>query len=180
MDRAATVGFPGPPPGVVIPIANTLPSLLYTTQLTVVRDSVDYTFDGFPQTLQVVAEAKVLANLSTSDLSFLSNGVCAPIFQVLVLNNLQLTSLSGLVAYFYISFPQLIVSGNPLLLQPGLQPLGPALQCNGPTSPLTLDNVEVEHSDCPNNVNNPLGTVDQVCAYLYDQCGIPSKRSSTP
>lgn len=183
MERADEVSFPAPPPGVAILVANTLPYLLYTRALTVgplTGQPLDYNFDGFPQTLRVVADSMNLNDLSTSNLSFISNVVCAPQVQVTILDNLQLTSLQGLVAYFYDAAQNLLVSGNFDLLQAGLQPLGPALQCNGPTSPLTINSISVEHSDCPNNVNNPLSTVNQVCAYLNDQCEIPSKRSSAP
>lgn len=162
---------PPPPAGAVIPVSNTLPSLKNAQSLVAgFYNRFDYEFDGFPKTIQVVRDGMTLRNLSTSDLSFLSNLVCAPKL-TRISDNAHLTFLSGLRAYF--SFPTvktLDVGGNPQLLRSGYQPLGPVLQCDGASSSLTLQSFSAEVNDCLGSNPNPITSINGFCSYLVNPC----------
>lgn len=173
-EQAAWASYPAPPPGTVVPLANTLPSLLDTYALTVGLNSgpLEYQFDGFPKTVRYVVDAITLTQLASTDLAFLSNLLCAPNGATTIANNSKLASLAGLKAKFSkfsTSDQQLTMSNNPELFQPGFQQLGSALRCNGTTSRLTLSQVFVAPADCPNN-GNALSTVADVCSYLVNGC----------
>lgn len=98
------------------------------------QTGLDYMFNGFPRTVQGVQDTITLKTLSTSNLSFLSNVVCAPAVITTIYNNPSLASLSGMIAHFYDPSQGLQVLGNPLE-HLGCQALGPMLQCSGATSP---------------------------------------------
>lgn len=175
MERADWVGFSPPPADTLIFVSDTLPSLLYTSDLTVAAQSpgpIDYTFDGFPNALKVVQNSMTLSQLGATDLTFLSNLVCAPAGTTTISNNPSLAYLSGLIAYFYDVGQGLTMASNPLLTQFGLQPLGFALQCDGASwssSPLTLSTFSVEiNNKCSGSYTNPLTSVNELCGYLVD------------
>lgn len=171
---AFLIGLPSPPTGAVIPVSNTLPSLKFvkaaaSAWLTLENSKVE--FDGFPKTLQLVRDFMSLSRLSTTNLSFLSNLVCAPTGFTEITDNTHLTSLSGLQAYFRSSqsFQRMTFSNNPLLLRRGYQPLSSVLQCNGATSPVSFP-FSASINDCLGGNPNPLTSVTEFCSYLVNDC----------
>lgn len=190
-EQAAWSGYSAPPPGAVVPFVHALPSLYFTTELTVGAKSgpLDYQFDGFPKTLKSVIYSITLTQLGATNLEFMSMLLCAPFMSITITDNPQLSSLAGPPAIFYSAGQDLISSNNPNLLRPGFQPLGSPPQCNigpaspltliknikdikdinGPASPLTPLKISVAPLDCPNN-GSPLSSVDEVCSYLSNGC----------
>jgi hypothetical protein len=174
MEPASILGSPPPPSGTVINIADTLPNLLYATAGGLLvsaqaQTPLDYSFNGFPKTVTYARDNILISNVTASDLSFLSNVVCAPVI-FNITDNSQLTSLSGLNVWPWDGGPlqNITMLNNPLLLQPGFQPLGPLLQCESGSSPQKLAQVLVTPASC----NQTLTTVNAVCAYINNgTCG---------
>lgn len=164
---------PPPPAGTVIPLTNTLPLLTITDSLWVGQQngSLDYLINGFPQNVAVVSNNLFLSQLSSTDLSFLLHVACVPDTQVSISQNLQLASLAGCNALFVNYGPELnqvlSIVNNPALGQAGLQPLGPALQCdNGvsPVQPFTFTSV------VPGDCSVSLASFNSICEYLKTGC----------
>eukprot|EP00884_Botryococcus_braunii_P023498 jgi/Botrbrau1/9832/Bobra.0313s0011.2 len=164
-----------PPPGTVINLADTLPNLLYATGrglLTsyIIRTPLGYSFNGFPKNVEYAKDYIVLSDLSTSDLSFLSNVVCAPtILHIGEYQNSQLTSLSGLNFWPAGDLKFLFMTDNPLLLQQGFQPLGAMLECRAGSSPQSEPQViHVTVVECPYKL---LGNLNELCRYInFGKC----------
>eukprot|EP00884_Botryococcus_braunii_P014746 jgi/Botrbrau1/23272/Bobra.0102s0015.1 len=165
--------LPSPPAGTVINIADTLPNLLYATAGGLAVSAfgnapLSYSFNGFPRSIVYARDNILVSDVSTSDLSFLSNVVCAPATLTIgQFGNSQLTSLSGLNVWPEGLLQKVGVLNNPLLLQQGFEPLGALLQCEAGTSPQTISMVGVNPVEC----NQLLSDLTQLCSYInYGLC----------
>eukprot|EP00884_Botryococcus_braunii_P014738 jgi/Botrbrau1/23265/Bobra.0102s0010.1 len=168
LEPPSFLGFSSPPTGTVLNIADTFPNLLYATGDGMFvsgqpQGPLSYSFNGFPRNMVYVRDSIIVSYLSTSDLSFLSNVVCAPATLIIgQRGNTQLTSLSGLKVWPEGLLQYIGVMNSPLLLQQGFQPLGALLQCEAGTSPQTISTVRVNPVEC----NQLLTDLTQLCTYI--------------
>lgn len=173
MEQAAILGYPDPPPGTTISLTNALPNLQLVRQGIGVNTlsqtpGLPYTFDGFPKSVVYVGFSILALNLNTTDLSFMSNILCAPQTFVLGLN-FNLASLSGLNIWPSGSLRTLVVRANPQLSQTAYQPLGAVLQCQDGSSPQNATvRAQVFPDDC--DPIQELPSVDDFCLYLRFGC----------
>lgn len=178
VESAAFYAYSSPPNGTIIQLSNTLPNLTYLTTggLLVASQTnfgpLGYLIDGFPKTVTFSRDNIVAKDTTSTDLSFLSNVVCSP-GVLMIADNLNLTSLSGINIWPTGVLQRVIASNNPLLNRTGYGPLGALLECG--SEPPTAVTVDVAPSDCRRLTN-----VAELCFYIGFGCPIAPPPPPSP